>query len=340
METKGVIALISIQIHEREIQTINKEKVLKGSKNYFTCNISFDHFWKDFEKTVVFKRIEPGSIPFCSYIKELTEEIIIPHEILEKSGEFKIGVFGVKNNITLPTLWSEEFTILTGSDTSGEIPNPTPTVYEEILIELKKIPELEKKQDALVSGENIKTINGKSLLGSGDITIEVSEEVPEYLRYIIEGNFAKITGCDTDIEGEVVIPSSIEGYPVERIASDAFAGCSELEEIVIPEGVQYMGSCTFYHCDKLRSITIPLSLEEVGEKQFSGGHIEIYYAGTQEDWNNIKGVEAFTYYNTATIHYGCSPATKGYVDEKIGDIETALDSIIAIQNELIGGGNL
>lgn len=30
-------------------------------------------------------------------------------------------------------------------------------------------------------------------------------------------------------------------------------------------------------------------------------------------------------------------ATKQYVDDSVGDIETALDSIIAIQNELIGG---
>lgn len=29
---------------------------------------------------------------------------------------------------------------------------------------------------------------------------------------------------------------------------------------------------------------------------------------------------------------------KDYTDEKVGDIETALDSIIAIQNSLIGGG--
>jgi len=30
---------------------------------------------------------------------------------------------------------------------------------------------LRKKQDTLISGENIKTINGKSIIGAGDITI-------------------------------------------------------------------------------------------------------------------------------------------------------------------------
>ena len=33
------------------------------------------------------------------------------------------------------------------------------------------VDEIEKKQNTLISGENIKTINGQSLLGSGNITI-------------------------------------------------------------------------------------------------------------------------------------------------------------------------
>jgi hypothetical protein len=33
-------------------------------------------------------------------------------------------------------------------------------------------------------------------------------------------------------------------------------------------------------------------------------------------------------------------ATESYVNEKLGDIETALDTIIAMQNELTGGGEV
>ena len=39
-----------------------------------------------------------------------------------------------------------------------------------------EIPDISTKQDKLVSGENIKTINGTSLLGSGNIVIEASAE--------------------------------------------------------------------------------------------------------------------------------------------------------------------
>lgn len=44
---------------------------------------------------------------------------------------------------------------------------------EEMDARLAKVSQLEtSKQDKLVSGTNIKTINGQSLLGSGDITIQ------------------------------------------------------------------------------------------------------------------------------------------------------------------------
>lgn len=41
-------------------------------------------------------------------------------------------------------------------------------------IELAKASDVSTKQDTLVSGENIKTINNQSLLGSGNIEIEGS----------------------------------------------------------------------------------------------------------------------------------------------------------------------
>ena len=44
------------------------------------------------------------------------------------------------------------------------------------------------KQDGLVSGENIKTINGESILGSGDITIQGGGSEPYFIRGTIDFN--------------------------------------------------------------------------------------------------------------------------------------------------------
>jgi hypothetical protein len=54
------------------------------------------------------------------------------------------------------------------------------------------------KQDALVSGTNIKTINGNSLLGSGDITTNPR---------IINANGLNLTGTTNQISASVLIPS-------------------------------------------------------------------------------------------------------------------------------------
>lgn len=50
-----------------------------------------------------------------------------------------------------------------------------------------EIPDITTKQDKLVSGSNIKTINGNSLLGSGNIVIEASADNVPTLQTTVEG---------------------------------------------------------------------------------------------------------------------------------------------------------
>lgn len=41
----------------------------------------------------------------------------------------------------------------------------------------EQLGKVDDKQDALVSGKNIKTINGESIVGGGDITVATMSEV-------------------------------------------------------------------------------------------------------------------------------------------------------------------
>jgi hypothetical protein len=66
------------------------------------------------------------------------------------------------------------------------------------------IPDVSNKQDKLVSGTNIKTINGNSLLGSGDIAIgyddtEIKGQISE-----IEATIGDINSVLDAINGEVI----------------------------------------------------------------------------------------------------------------------------------------
>lgn len=74
---------------------------------------------------------------------------------------------------------------------------------------------------------------------------------------------------------EFRIPSSVEYqgtvYEVQGIASDGFAGCTEIRHLVIEEGVQTFGQRAFQCCINLLSVKLPASAG-YGGQMFEGCH--------------------------------------------------------------------
>lgn len=62
---------------------------------------------------------------------------------------------------------------------------------------------------------------------------------------------------------------NIEGKPVTKIGTDAFAYCS-LTSITIPDSVTSIGEYAFDGCKSLASITIPDSVTYIGYSAFDG----------------------------------------------------------------------
>ncbi len=83
--------------------------------------------------------------------------------------------------------------------------------------------------------------------------------------YRIMGTNAIITHCDTNIEGNVIIPFEIDGYRVTGIDPCAFMNCSLITLISIPEGVTLVEYGVFSGCTNLRVVVFNNENTEIRE---------------------------------------------------------------------------
>lgn len=81
--------------------------------------------------------------------------------------------------------------------------------------------------------------------------------------YTVKAGAATIKAVDNTISGDVVIPSTLGGYPVVAIGDEAFAESFNITSVVIPEGVTYIDEDAFALCFRMESVTLPESLETI-----------------------------------------------------------------------------
>ena len=100
------------------------------------------------------------------------------------------------------------------------------------------------------------------------VDCDYDENITDYLTYAINDGKVTITDCDESVIGDVVIPDTIEGYPVTAIGELAFANCFKLEGIKFPESLTEIGDSSFSTCISLEEISLPESLEAIGSNAF------------------------------------------------------------------------
>ncbi len=73
----------------------------------------------------------------------------------------------------------------------------------------------------------------------------------------------------------------------------------------IPDGVTTIGPYAFSGCASLTGLTVPKSVKNVGTRAFRecAGLKDVYYTGTQTEWNAITGLAEAWIPGSATIHY-------------------------------------
>ena len=197
-----------------------------------------------------------------------------------------------------------------------------------------------------INGVNITTLNSgvvygepqSILYGSSTITKVI---IPKSVTTLGRGAFYKCSSLTSiNIPDSV---TSIDFYAFHRctaltsidipnsvtsIGYGAFGYCSSLTSITIPNSVTSIESYAFSYCTGLTSITIPNSVTSIGYETFENRtNLTIYCE---------QGSYAETYANTNNIPVVYTEV-KAEVIKNLGDLEKALDEIIAIQQTLIGG---
>ena len=88
------------------------------------------------------------------------------------------------------------------------------------------------------------------------------------LSYEIADGGVTITDCDRAAQGDLALPTEIEGLPVTSIGDEAFNFCRTLTSITIGDNVTSIGQSAFSYCTSLTSITIPDSVISIGDSAF------------------------------------------------------------------------
>lgn len=118
--------------------------------------------------------------------------------------------------------------------------------------------------------------------------------IPEYVKTVGEYAFYRTKWYNNQNEGVLYLDGWCLGYKGVRpsgelkldsntrcIANVAFAYCSDLTRVTIPDNVKRIGTSAFEGCRGLKSITIPKNVESIGDYAFYGTDINEIYCTAQ-----------------------------------------------------------
>ena len=101
------------------------------------------------------------------------------------------------------------------------------------------------------------------------------------------------------------IPDGVTYFGATGMGDGVFTECNHLASVIVPDSVTKIGGNAFYDAKGLTSVTLPNSISNIGYHAFSGCDRlqDVYYAGTEVQWQQIDIEEENDSLASATIHY-------------------------------------
>ena len=129
-------------------------------------------------------------------------------------------------------------------------------------------------------------------------------EIPNSVTIIANSAFEGCTGLTS-----VAIPNS-----VTYIDSSLFYGCTGLTNVTIPNSVTSISDYAFYCCTGLTSVSLPKNVKTICSAAFfyCNKIKDVYYAGSETEWNAIDIRPDNEPITNAAIHYACETHTHDY----------------------------
>ncbi|MCD8208369.1 MAG: leucine-rich repeat protein [Bacteroidales bacterium] len=122
----------------------------------------------------------------------------------------------------------------------------------------------------LVLGANVPTIDFAAIFGGSSLkSVEIAEGSKSYSTsedklLIYNAGKTEMIYCLAAATGVINLDSA-----VTEIADNAFANCTGITEVVLPDGIKTLGKQAFYCCTALTSINLPEGLIEIGDEAFA-----------------------------------------------------------------------
>lgn len=99
---------------------------------------------------------------------------------------------------------------------------------------------------------------------------QIIYNAPGEFNHAFDGKQLSIQGPVNRRETEICIPPFINGYPVVSIGKSAFADCTSLRRVTVPDTVVSIENSAFKGCSSLREVVLSSQLDSVGALAFAG----------------------------------------------------------------------